>query len=137
MTRRAEFPTSVKREAYDRSNGICECHRVWCLPTYGKGCGVALGEGNTFYEHIDPDAISKRNDMENCATLCKTCWRLKTSSYDQPVVADVKRMQDRARNIKARSGRRLPGCRDSEIKARIGAPPVYRDSGRPVWGPRR
>jgi len=130
---RAEFDTATKRAAYERSKGICECHLVWCLPTFGKGCGVALGEGNTFYEHIDPDAISKRNDLANAAVLCKTCWFIKSNQYDKPTIADNNRMRDRARGIKTRQSRPIPGTYASGIRKPFNRKPEWRDSGRPIW----
>lgn len=98
MTMRHEFTARTKREAYDRSGGICECHRIpnWPHPV----CGAPLGEGNTFYEHINPDAICGRNDLDNAAVLTKTCWRLKTDTIDQPTIAKSNRVSDRAHGIK-------------------------------------
>ncbi|MBN9053459.1 MAG: HNH endonuclease, partial [Rhizobiales bacterium] len=72
MSLRAEFSSSVKRTALERSAGICECHLI--PHVFPDACGRPIGPGNTFYEHIDPEAISKRNDIENCAVLCRTCW---------------------------------------------------------------
>lgn len=96
--RRNEFTAATKREAYARSGGICECHRIpnWPHPI----CGAPLGDGNTFYEHIDPDAISSRNDLDNAAVLSKTCWSLKTNSIDKPTIAKANRVRDRAHGIR-------------------------------------
>jgi hypothetical protein len=99
MRPRREFPSPVKREMLDRSGGKCECHRVPQLPTYGVGCGVLLGPGNTFHEHIIPDALDGPNTAEFGACLCKTCWRLKTDVYDLPVIAEAKRQHDRQFSI--------------------------------------
>ena len=131
-SRRHEFTSETKRLAYTRSGGMCECALVPWLPTFGVGCGCALGPGNVFYEHIIPDNIGGDNSLGNCAVLTKTCWRAKTSGYDLPTIADANRQRDRARGIKPRSWRPMPGGRNSDIKIRIGKPPVWRDSGRPV-----
>lgn len=117
MTRaRREFPNSVKRAARERAGGICECHRVPQLPTFRKGCGCSLGPGNTFYEHIDPDGLCGEPSLENAAVLVKTCWSIKTSTYDIPKVAQAKRRQDRASGIGRSVYRPLIGTRRSNIK---------------------
>jgi hypothetical protein len=103
---RLEFTARTMREAWDRSNGICECHRVPML-NRPQGCGQALGEGNTFYEHITPDNIKSDNSLGNCAALCKTCWREKTNTYDKPVIAKSNRQRDRARGIRVQPVRPL------------------------------
>lgn len=61
MHKRRDFSKATKRLAYERSQGICECHRVWQLPTYRTGCGVKLSPGNCFYEHIEPDPLVSLN----------------------------------------------------------------------------
>lgn len=76
--RRLEFSAPTKRAAYDRSNGICECHRIPWLRR-PNGCGRELREGNTFYEHINPDNIRQDNSLDNAACLVRTCWREKTA----------------------------------------------------------
>lgn len=107
MVTRADFSAPTKREAYARSRGRCECHR---LPEWPFAhCGRALGEGDTFYEHIDPAAFSGRNDLDNCAVLTRTCWRLRTDTHNIPRVAKSNRQRDRARNIKPHHFRPLPG----------------------------
>lgn len=95
--RRNNFTSETKRQAFRRSKGICECHLI--PHVFKVACGLSLSPGNTFYEHIDPDAISGRNDIDNCAVLVKTCWRIKTDIYDKPVIAKSNRTQDRARGI--------------------------------------
>src|SRR5262249_2890230 len=90
-----EFSDKVKDAAIDRSGGICECHLVPQLPTFGIGCGVKLGPGNTFIEHITPRELSRDDSLNNAAALCKTCWRLKTDHYDLAVIAEAKRERRR------------------------------------------
>jgi len=127
MTPRAEFPSSVKRAALERSGGICECHlipHVFPIP-----CRRPIGPGNTFFEHIDPDAISKRNDLENAAVLTKTCWRIKTDNYDKPVIAKVRHVRDYNFGIKDRWRRKLPFGRDSNIKQKLDGTVVDRRTG--------
>src|SRR5262249_31398782 len=113
--RRNEFTKDIKRAAFERSNGICECHLI--PHVFPQACGLPLGEGNTFYEHIDPDKISGRNDLDNAACLTKTCWRIKTSKYDLPVIARVERRLDRARGI--RNSPTLPGSHNDPFKIKV------------------
>lgn len=87
MSRR-EFSGKVKDAAYKRSGGRCEIGRV---PMPNVGCGAPLFAGNTYYEHINPDGLTGDPTLENCAVLCRTCWRIKTTKYDQPEVARAKR----------------------------------------------
>lgn len=134
MHTRRNFTKATMREAYERSGGVCECHRVWQLPTYRLGCGVKLSSGNCFYEHIEPDRLGGLSDLDNCAALSKTCWKLKTSSYDRLTIDKHKRVADLARGIRSRS--RLPGGRDTPIKLCINGPPIDRRTGR-LWNSTR
>ena len=130
---RNNFTAATKREAYERSAGICECHLI--PHVFKAACGRPLGPGNTFYEHIEPDRIGGLNDLDNCAALTKTCWKLKTSTYDRPTIDKSKRVADLARGIRSRS--RLVGSRDSNIRIRMDRSVVYRDSGKPLFERRR
>jgi hypothetical protein len=130
---RRNFTKQTQRLAYERSGGICECHLVWQLPTYKTGCGVKLGPGNTFYEHIYPDRLGGLNDLDNCAALSKTCWKAKTQSYDRPTIDKSRRVQDLARNIRKPTFRPLPGTKASGIKTGFGKPPIDRRTGEPLF----
>jgi hypothetical protein len=132
MHRRSEFKAETKREAFDRSRGVCECHRIPWLRR-PKGCAVKLVAGAIFYEHIKTDFHSSDNSVENCAVLCRTCWREKTSEHDIPSIAKTKRVMDLARGIKQQFHRPLPGTHRSGIKLHMNSPPTWRDSGKPLW----
>ncbi len=130
---RLEFKSATKRDAYKRSRGVCECARIPFLRR-PKGCGIVLGTGNVFYEHIIPDNIQRDNSLDNCAVLCRTCWREKTSRYDAKVIAKSNHQRDRARGItRMLKGRPLAGTKASGIKLHMNAAPTWRDSGRPMW----
>ena len=113
--RRNEFSAATKREAYARSGGICECHLI--PHVFPQPCGRPVGEGNTWFEHIDPDRISGRNDLSNCAVLTKTCGRIKSATYDAQVIARVRRREDRSRGI--RPAPTLPGSRRDPFKIKL------------------
>lgn len=107
---RREFSKEVRREAHARSGGICECPRLASAGIPGftaEGCGQRLGPANTFYEHIICDGINGEPSLDNCAVLVKTCWRIKTDTYDQPVVAKAERVFDRNIGIGRSNGRSL------------------------------
>lgn len=96
---RLEFTSETKRAAYQRSRGVCECARIPFLRR-PNGCGIVLGAGNVFYEHVIPDNIRPDNSLDNCAVLCRTCWREKTAKYDRPTIAKSNHSRDRNRGIK-------------------------------------
>lgn len=119
---RLEFTSETKRLAYKRSLGVCECRRIPFLRR-PSGCGVVLGAGNIFYEHIIPDNIKPDNSLDNCAVLCRTCWREKTSRYDRKVIAKSNHTRDRHRGIK-------PATRGGAIVGTVASGWKHRMDGR-------
>lgn len=131
---RLEFTSPTKRAALERSCGICECGRVpYLMQLYdNKPCGLPVGTGNTFYEHVNPDGLAPDNSLSNCATLTKTCWLAKSNGYDKPVVARAKRREDRHAGIRPIPYQPIPGTRASGVKLQLGGgPPIDRETGRP------
>jgi hypothetical protein len=119
INRRLEFTKQTKRDADERSGGICECHRLKGIAGFtGEGCGIALGPGNRFFEHIICDGLRKDNSLDNCAVLTKTCWKRKTA-WDQPVVAKAKRVWDAWRGINGRTSQPVPGSRNTPFIKRM------------------
>lgn len=127
--RRNEFSAETKRQAFARSNGICECHLIGHV--FPQSCGRPLSEGNTFYEHIEPDRICGRNDLDNCAALTKTCWKIKTAVYDQRTIARVRKREDRAQGI--RPAPTLPGSRRDPFKITVARRKVVNRSTGEPW----
>lgn len=127
---RLEFTTDTQRQALKRSQGICECHlipHVFPIP-----CGRPLGTGNTFFEHIVPDQLKPDNSLDNCAALTKTCWKIKTATYDLKVIAKSKRNFDSDNGIR-RPKQRLPGGRRDPFKFTPGSTtPIDRKTGA-IW----
>ena len=115
---------AVQREALWRSKGVCECHLI--PHVFSTRCGRPLGVGDTFYEHIVCDQITKDNSLENCAVLTRTCWRLKTASYDLPTIAKAKRNFDRHYGITDPWRKCLPGGRHDELKKKMNGAVVAR-----------
>jgi len=115
---RLEFTAKTKREAYERSGGVCECHLVPMLKRR-KGCGQRLVDGRIRYEHILPDAIAQDNSLDNCAVLSMGCWREKTDTYDRPTIAKANHTRDRARGIKPRRSSSFQTNRDGPFKKKM------------------
>lgn len=134
MRNRREFSKDVRRDAYERSKiaGVarCEVGRVEAMPDVG--CGLEVYAGNIFYEHIICDGIDGAPTLENCAVLCKICWRIKTDFYDRPIVAKAKRQHDRAIGIPKEHSRPIAGSKRSGIKLSMNSAPRWRDSGLPL-----
>lgn len=119
---RREFTSETKRLAVKRSGGICECHLLAKAGVPGfrlDGCGLRIGVGNTFYEHVDPSFNSNNNALDNCAVLVKTCWRSKTDKFDLPKIAKTKRQQNMRFGIKSESGQPIPGSKRSAFRKKL------------------
>jgi 5-methylcytosine-specific restriction enzyme A len=122
---RLEFTAKTKRQAYDRSGGLCECALVPFL-NRPSGCGTKLTEGRIRYEHIIPDNIAQDNSIDNCAALSLGCWREKTDVYDRKVIAKSNHVRDRARGIKPLRSRPIPGSKASGFKKKFSGEVVRR-----------
>lgn len=124
---RNNFTKATQRAAYERSGGICECHLI--PHVFRNPCGRPLEDSRIRYEHIDPDAISHRNDIDNAAALRIECWRFKTDKYDLPKIAKSNRVRDNARCVRDPHRRRMPGGRDSNTKIKMDGTVVDRRTG--------
>lgn len=134
MADRREFTAKIKDAAWKRSGGRCEIGRVAHMPEVG--CGRTLSTGDIHYDHIDPDGLTGEPTLENCAVLCRSCHKVKTTTHDVPAIARAKRRQRAAVGIKQRSSRRMPGGKDSNIKITMAHGPVDRSTGEPLRGRR-
>ncbi len=102
-SKRNDFSRKTKREAWERAGGVCEARRLWWAGAehFEYLCTAKLGPvGNIYYEHIIPDRIGGKNTLDNCAVLCRNCWKIKTAKYDQPKAAKTRRQEDMARGIR-------------------------------------
>jgi hypothetical protein len=105
MSRR-EFTKVTKREALKRSGGICEAVGGWYGLGEGERCNTLLSKGVEF-DHIDLDANSKDNSLENCAAVCIPCHKFKTAYHDIPTAAKTVRQQDQHLGIKTPPKRKI------------------------------
>lgn len=99
---RREFTKQTKREALDRSRGLCEAKGAWYGIEDGQRCNMPLSYGVEF-DHIDLAANSQNNSLDNCAAVCKKCHKWKTNKLDKPKAAKTKRQQDKNRGIRNKS----------------------------------
>ena len=114
---RAEFTKPTKRSALKRSGALCEAVGAFYGLPEGTRCCVSLSHGVEF-DHVDLDANSHDNSLENCAAVCRKCHGWKTTHHDIPLAAKTLRQQDKASGIK-RKHRPMAGSRDSPWKRRL------------------
>lgn len=101
---RNEFTKSTKRDAYARSGGKCEATGELYGLQPGQRCGADLRIG-VEYDHIQLDANSHDNSLENCCAACPRCHRFKTTKHDIPRAAKTVRQRDKGRNIRTNPSR--------------------------------
>lgn len=116
---RTEFSKRTKRDAYERSEGLCE----GLLPN-GERCCANLLHKRYHFDHIIPDGIGGDTSLQNCAVLCVDCHGEKTAKIDIPIIAKAKRNYDKFRGIKKRSS--FACSRDSRFKKKINGEVVLR-----------
>ncbi|MCJ2020572.1 HNH endonuclease [Methylobacterium sp. E-065] len=85
---RTNFRPDVRKAARDRAAGKCE----GVMPT-GLRCEAVLVAGFYIFDHVLPDYLGGRADLDNCQVLCKDCDRAKTAA-DQSTIADTRRAFD-------------------------------------------
>lgn len=108
MTRQ-EFPQSVRKAAWVRANGSCEC-----------GCGRLFGshpKERPEYHHRIEAALGGDNSLENCLCIRADCHKAITAAESAPKAAKVRREDKRRRGLEA-------------PKRKI---PYRRFNGEPVW----
>lgn len=95
---RREFSAKVKLAAWQRSGGRCEEGRVPHMPEVG--CGRKLFTGDINYDHVDPDGLTGEPSLDNCAVLCRSCHKVKTTQHDVPAISRAKRRERSAAGIR-------------------------------------
>lgn len=86
---RREFSKQVKRDALKRADKKCE----------NPSCGALFGV-KFHFDHDIADGLGGEPTLENCKVLCHACHGEKTRKHDVPLIAKVKRIQDRNNGIK-------------------------------------
>jgi 5-methylcytosine-specific restriction endonuclease McrA len=91
---RREFSQAVRKAAWKRAGGICEC-----------GCGRPFDlnhpKGCPHYDHELPDFLGGEPDLENCKVIRVDCHNAKTA-------ADMERIKKVRREDKRRTGTERP-----------------------------
>jgi 5-methylcytosine-specific restriction endonuclease McrA len=97
MSHRQEFSVKTKVAAFERCGGRCQGI------VDEKRCGERLRAGRWHCDHVIPDAMGGSNELDNAECLCVPCHKKKTSDYDIPAIAKVKRIQRRVTGIKKKA----------------------------------
>jgi len=108
---RSEFGKPVKREALKRSGGLCEAVGAVYGLEPGNRCNAPLSHGVEFDHYPVRAADGGEATLENCAAVCPTCHRHKTSKFDTPMAAKGKRVSDRHLGIRPPSKWQSAGFR--------------------------
>jgi 5-methylcytosine-specific restriction endonuclease McrA len=119
MSRR-EFSVAVKKAAYARSGGICEC-----------GCGQPFSDHpkeRPQYDHELPDFLGGTNDLENCKAIRTSCHIVKTFGDDMTKIKKVRRGQKDRLNITPHKPQ-IAGSKGGKWKRKINGQAVLRDKG--------
>ena len=90
---RHNFSAKVKRQARERSGGLCEAvGEVYGLPP-GQRCNAALAGKRVEIDHYPIPATDEGSDtLENAVACCVKCHAHKTATYDVPMQAKGKRL---------------------------------------------
>lgn len=110
---RSEFPASVRKAAWKRADGICEC-----------GCGQPFDlnhpKGCPVFDHELPDFLGGTNDLENCKCVRWDCHHTKTVEKDLPRIKKVRRETKKRTRTGAKKRSSFSTNRDGKFKAKIG-----------------
>jgi hypothetical protein len=103
---RREFPTEVKKAAWKRSGGRCEC----MVARDGEmiRCDAALIPLRVEYDHRIPDQMGGDPTLDNCVASCILCHAEKTKQ-DVRKIARAKRLEAREINAQAQKASKLQG----------------------------
>lgn len=111
MSSRDEFPQSVRKAAWARADGICEC-----------GCGRPFDlnhpKSRPEYDHSLPDFLGGTNDLENCLCVRHDCHVTKTVSEDMPRIKKVRREDKRRMGHEARK-QKIPGSKGTGMRKKM------------------
>lgn len=118
-TKRKPLTRRQRVKMHDEHGGIC----VVCLQP--------IPSGERFIdEHIIPLEIGGSNDASNRGPAHIQCAKIKTKR-DQKLIAKSYRVRAKHLGIRKRSGRQLPGGKQSPFKFKIGGGVVDRRTGKP------
>jgi 5-methylcytosine-specific restriction endonuclease McrA len=100
MGKRKEFSETVKRQAWERCGGVCEC-----------GCGVPIREGDgPEYDHRHADFYGGDNTLDNCQVLRIKCHKAKTAE-ERPAMDKTRRLINKRISGRKKGWYKPPGYR--------------------------
>ena len=105
MTR--TFSKSVRLQAWQRSQGKCEC------------CSAKLYPSAFEYDHVLPHGLGGKSTLENCEVLCRACHSVKTHGNDRPQICKADRQRAAHLGIKTKKGRPMAGTKASGWRRRM------------------
>ena len=74
------FSDAIKRAAFRRSGGRCECRRASHKHPFGRCLSFFLTSRSAEYHHVHADSRGGGGGLSNCEVLCVSCHR-RTDSY--------------------------------------------------------
>lgn len=107
---RSEFPVSVRKAAYARSGGICEC-----------GCDRPFTDHpkeRPQYDHALSDYLGGANDLDNCVVLRVDCHQAKTQASDMPHIVKARRGEKARKGFERRKAK-IPGSKGTGLRKKI------------------
>ena len=113
---RAEFSVKVRKAAWDRAGGICEC-----------GCGQPFGthpKERPEYHHRIEAYLGGDASLENCMCIRSDCHAVITATESAPKAAKVRREDRRQKGLQGRKAT-IPGSRGSGWRKPLHGP-AYR-----------
>ena len=108
---RAEFPKSVRRDAFLRAGGKCEL------------CGCKFRYGEAEFHHRLEAYLGGEATLANCVVLCRHCHSLATKER-RPEIDKTRRISDKRMGIRRKST--MPGSRSSKYKRLMNGETVLR-----------
>ena len=107
---RQEFSMRVRKAAWERANGTCEC-----------GCDQPFGnhpKERPEYDHRVPAYLGGDNSLENCLCIRVDCHRAKTATEDTPRIVKARRGEKLRRGLTGPK-RKIPGSKGTPFKKRV------------------
>jgi hypothetical protein len=88
-------------------------------------CQIIVQKGRFRCDHVNPDRLNGKNSFDNAQILCTLCDKAKYPR-DMALIAKARRVEAAEFRVRIRSGRPLPGGRDSIFKRKIDGSVVLR-----------
>lgn len=122
MSRRKALTRNQRAELFLEHKGICHICKTRIDAERGEAWEV---------EHVLALEISGRDDWENLRPAHVSCHKFKTAA-DKKIIAKGNRIRARHLGIKKKTGRAMPGSKDSNVKQKLDGTWVDRRTGEPI-----